>query len=151
MTLFRSMIFTLFALVVSTPALPAGSLSDPHLDIVTGSGPHRFNVEVMRTETELEKGLMFRKQMDADKGMLFDFGAPQQVMMWMKNTYLPLDMVFIAKNGAVVSLKQNAEPMSEHIIPSDGLVTGVLELNAGTIKRIGAKVGDRVRHPMFGP
>ena len=69
--------------------------------------------------------------------------------MWMKNTILPLDMVFIAQTGIVLAIKHNAVPQSEAIIPSGGLVTGVLELNAGTARRIGLKVGDEVRHPMF--
>lgn len=151
MTLLRSIAFALFAILAMADAGFAASASEGHLEIRTATGSHGFDIEVMRSEAELEKGLMFRRQMDADKGMLFDFGAPQQVSMWMKNTYLPLDMVFIARNGAVVAVKQNAEPMSEAIISSGRPVTGVLELNAGTAKRIGLKVGDEVRHPMFKP
>ena len=151
MVLLRNLAVALLVALATVTAAAAGQVSDSRLEIVTASGPHPFNVEVMRSEPELEKGLMFRRHMDADKGMLFDFGEPQQVSMWMKNTYLPLDMVFIAKTGVVLSIKENAEPMSEHIIASGGLVTGVLELNAGTAKRIGVKIGDQVRHPMFGP
>ncbi len=140
------------ALATALTALPAGAA--PPLDdltIETGTGPHHVAVEVMRTREELERGLMFRRQMAADHGMLFDFGSPQPVTMWMKNTYLPLDMVFIAADGRVVSVKQNAEPLSEATIFSGGTVLGVLELNAGTAARIGVKAGDRVRDPMFRP
>ncbi|RYB02066.1 DUF192 domain-containing protein [Lichenibacterium ramalinae] len=121
------------------------------LVIATSSGAHHFAVDVMRTRDELERGLMFRRQLDADRGMLFDFGTSQPVSMWMKNTYLPLDMVFIAADGRVVSVKRNAEPLSETIIPSGGDVLGVLEVNAGTAARIGVKPGDRVSDPMFKP
>ena len=129
---------------------PAAPATDD-LSIDTTSGAHHFTVEEMRTRDQLERGLMFRRQMPADRGMLFDFGTPQPVSMWMKNTYLPLDMVFIAADGRVVSVKQNAEPMSEAIIPSGGDVLGVLEINAGAAAKIGVKPGDRVVEPMFKP
>jgi uncharacterized protein len=119
------------------------------LTIVTASGRHAFKVEVMRTDAERERGLMFRKFLPADRGMLFDFKKVEPVMMWMKNTYLPLDMVFIGPDGRVVSTAENAEPLSERIIPSGGPVLGVLELNAGTVGRDGVKAGDRVENPMF--
>ncbi len=121
------------------------------LMITTATGPHHFAVEVMRTRDDLERGLMFRRQMATDHGMLFDFGSPQPVTMWMKNTYLSLDMVFIAGNGRIVSVKQNAEPLSEKTISSGGDVLGVLELDAGTAKRIDLKPGDLVTDPMFKP
>ena len=119
------------------------------LDIVTASGPHHLNVEVMRTDAGREKGLMFRRAMPSDRGMLFDFKADQPVMMWMKNTYLPLDMVFISRDGKVVNVAENAEPLSEAIIASDGPVFAVLEINAGEAGEFGVKPGDEVRHPMF--
>lgn len=130
-------------------APPAPAIDD--LSIATTSGDHHFTVEVMRTRDQLERGLMYRRQMAPDRGMLFDFGSPQPVSMWMRNTYLPLDMVFIAADGRVVSVKQDAEPLSEAIIPSGGDVLGVLEVNAGTAARIGVKPGDRVADPMFKP
>ena len=145
--------FTLVLLAVLAPlaAAPSARAAADDLSIVTASGPHHFTVDVMRTRDELERGLMFRRELPADRGMLFDFGAPQRVNMWMKNTYLPLDMVFIAPDGRVVSVKRNAEPLSEDIIPSGGDVLGVLEVNAGTAARIGVKPGDRVVDPMFKP
>jgi uncharacterized membrane protein (UPF0127 family) len=119
------------------------------LEIVTATGTHEFSVEVMRTPAELERGLMFRRFLPLDRGMLFDFKTEKPVMMWMKNTYLPLDMIFIARSGRVVGLAENTEPFSEKIIPSGAPTYSVLEVNAGTVAKIGLKVGDEVRHPMF--
>jgi uncharacterized membrane protein (UPF0127 family) len=118
--------------------------------IITSSGAHDFSVEVMRSEAERSKGLMFRRFLPPDRGMLFDFKTEQPVMMWMKNTYLPLDMIFIAKTGRVVGIAANAEPLSEQIIPSGAPAYSVLEVNAGTAAAIGLKVGDEVHHPLFG-
>jgi uncharacterized membrane protein (UPF0127 family) len=120
------------------------------LEIVTASGTHEFSVEVMRTEAELEHGLMFRRFLPAGRGMLFDFKTERPVMMWMKNTYLPLDMIFISKSGRVVGIAENAEPLSEKIIPSGAPAYGVLELNAGTAAKIDVKQGDEVKHSLFG-
>jgi hypothetical protein len=119
------------------------------LTITTASGPHVFSAEVMRTDEQRARGLMFRRYMPADRGMLFDFKEEQPVMMWMKNTYLPLDMVFIARNGTVINVAENTEPMSERTIPSAGPAYAVLEVNAGTAKRIGLKRGDKVSHALF--
>lgn len=130
-------------------AMVAPSAAIEPLDITTATGPHHFGVEVMRTDAEREKGLMFRRFMPSDRGMLFDFKAEQPVMMWMKNTYLPLDMVFISRDGTVTNVATNAEPLSERIIPSGGPVYAVLELNAGTASRIGLKSGDHVRAALF--
>lgn len=119
------------------------------LDIISATGPHHFAVEVMRTDAGREKGLMFRKYLPHDRGMLFDFKIDQPVLMWMKNTYLPLDMVFISREGKVVNVAENAEPLSEAIIASDGPVFAVLEINAGEALELGVKAGDEVRHSMF--
>ncbi len=116
--------FCAFAFCFGFLGVPAGLLTEARaqslekLSIVTASGTHDFSVEVMRTPPELEHGLMFRRFMPADRGMLFDFKIEKPVMMWMKNTYLPLDMVFIAKSGRVVDIAEHAEPLSEKIIPS---------------------------------
>jgi uncharacterized membrane protein (UPF0127 family) len=144
-------VFSVLAIgaVLSLPAL-AQEARDT-LTIVTATGSHPFKVETMRTDAELERGLMFRRKMAADRGMLCDFGSPRVVTMWMKNTYLPLDMVFIAGDGHVVSVKENAEPLSETTISSGDAALGVLEVNAGTAKRIGLKPGDSVENPMFKP
>ncbi len=121
------------------------------LEIITSSGTHEFSVEVMRSGPQRERGLMFRRFLPQDRGMLFDFGGERSVMMWMKNTYLPLDMIFIGRTGKIVGLAENTEPLSEKTIPSGAPARGVLEVNAGTAQRIGLKIGDSVRHPLFGP
>ena len=87
------------------------------LQIVSSGGKtHRFSVEVMRNDEERARGLMFRRFMPADRGMLFDFKVEKPVMMWMKNTYIPLDMIFVARDGRIVSIAENTEPLSERRI-----------------------------------
>ncbi len=149
MNALRSLLLVV-SLAFATAGASQAGLAAERLTIVTGSGSHSFEVEVMRTRDELERGLMFRRQLAADRGMLFDFGTPRSVSMWMKNTFLPLDMLFIAADGRVVSVKEGAVPQSEDIISSEGAALGVLEVNAGTVRRIGVRPGDRVGHPMFG-
>jgi uncharacterized protein len=119
------------------------------LEIVTSRGTHEFSVEVMRSDRERERGLMFRRFLPQDRGMLFDFETERPVMMWMKNTFVPLDMIFIGRSGKVVGVVENTEPLSEKIIPSGAPAYGVLEVNAGTAARIGLRIGDIVRHPLF--
>jgi uncharacterized membrane protein (UPF0127 family) len=119
------------------------------LEVVTSAGTYPISVEVMRTPEQLAQGLMFRRYMPDDRGMLFDFKTEQPVQFWMKNTYLPLDMIFISKAGKIVSIAENAEPLSEKLIPSGGPVLGVLEVNAGTAARIHARSGDTVRASIF--
>jgi len=120
------------------------------LSLQTASGAHKLSVEVMRTEEGREHGLMNRRYLPADRGMLFDFGIEAPVMMWMKNTYIPLDMIFLSRKGVVTHIAENAEPMSEAIISSGGEVYAVLEVNAGYARKIGLKVGDVAHHKMFG-
>ncbi len=127
----------------------AQALRTEPLDIVTDHGVRHFTVEVADTDATRETGLMFRKSLGPDKGMLFDFGTPQSVTFWMKNTLIPLDMVFIAKDGHVVSIARNAVPMSEALIPSGGPILGVLELRGGRAAEIGVKPGDVVRDRIF--
>jgi uncharacterized membrane protein (UPF0127 family) len=104
----------------------------------------------MRSEKQRERGLMFRRTLPQDQGMLFIFPFEQPVAMWMKNTYLPLDLIFIAASGKVVGLAENAEPLSEKIIPSVRPVYAVLEVNAGTAARIGLRIGDTIRYSSLG-
>ncbi|MEL6063260.1 MULTISPECIES: DUF192 domain-containing protein [unclassified Methylobacterium] len=130
------------------PAEAATAKTEP-LTIVTKSGPKRFAVEVMRDDAGRSRGLMFRRHMAADHGMLFDFERDEPVTMWMKNTYLPLDMVFIRPDGTVSRIAADTEPLSTAIIPSGSPVLAVLELNAGTAAKLGIQPGDRVEHGMF--
>jgi uncharacterized membrane protein (UPF0127 family) len=119
------------------------------LEIVTKSGVQVFSVEMATTEEEKTTGLMYRKELADGKGMLFDFSPEQDVSMWMKNTYISLDMIFIRADGRILRIAENTEPLSTKIIASGGLAKGVLEVMAGTAKKYGIEPGDRVGHPLF--
>jgi uncharacterized membrane protein (UPF0127 family) len=127
----------------------ARAASIQSLEIVTKSGVHVFSVEMATTEEEKTTGLMYRKELADGKGMLFDFTPPQEVSMWMKNTYISLDMIFIRADGRILRIAQNTETLSTKIIPSGGLAAGVLEVIAGTAQKYGIQPGDRVAHPLF--
>ena len=116
----------------------------------TETGEHSFDIEVMTTNGERAKGLMFRRSLPAKSGMLFVYDRPQAATMWMKNTYIPLDMVFIAEGGEVHRIEANTEPFSTALISSEGDIIAVLELNAGEAARIGLKRGDRATYPGLG-
>ncbi len=131
-------------------SVPAGAADLQPLEIVTRSGVHVFTVEVAKTDQERATGLMYRKELPEGRGMLFDFSPEQQVSMWMKNTFIPLDMIFIRSDGRIIRIAENTEPQSEKIISSGGLVRGVLEVSGGTAKKYGIAPGDRVAHPLFG-
>ena len=137
------------AMLCAFTGLEAQAASIQPLEIVTKSGVHVFSVEMATTEEEKTTGLMYRKELADGKGMLFDFSPEQEVSMWMKNTYIPLDMIFIRADGRILCIAQNTEPMSTKIIPSGGLAKGVLEVIAGTAQKYGIQPGDRVGHPLF--
>lgn len=120
------------------------------LTFETPSGARVVAVEVARSEPQRTRGLMGRRFMPEDRGMLFLFDRPQIISMWMKNTYIPLDMVFVGQDGRVVSIAANAEPFSEAIVSSSGPAVAVVEINGGVARRMGMRVGDRVRHPALG-
>lgn len=119
------------------------------LEIATKSGVQVFAVEVATTEEEKRTGLMFRKELADGRGMLFDFSPEQEVSMWMKNTFIPLDMIFIRADGRILRIAENTVPQSTAIISSRGPAKGVLEVIAGTAKKYGISAGDRVAHPLF--
>jgi uncharacterized membrane protein (UPF0127 family) len=121
------------------------------LQIATARGHYRFNVEMADNDLTREIGLMCRPSVAPDSGMLFDFKTPQQVSFWMKNTITSLDMLFIAKDGRIVSIARNAIPENETPIPSGGPIVGVLELRSGRAAEIGAAPGDRVTQRIFHP
>ena len=120
------------------------------LSIVTQAGQRQtFQVEVARNDADRAQGLMYRRSMAPDRGMLFDFGRVEPVSMWMQNTYLSLDMLFIRPDGTIARIAANTEPLSTRTIPSGEPVLAVLELNAGTAAKLGIKPGDRVEHQIF--
>jgi uncharacterized protein len=120
------------------------------LVIETAGGPQRFSIELALTEQQQEQGLMFRRSLAPDAGMLFIFANDQIMTFWMKNTLIPLDMVFISADGHVVDAYQRAVPMSETLDVSKVPARSVLELNGGTVARLGIKPGDLVRYAGFG-
>lgn len=115
------------------------------IEVVTHQGARRFTVEIADTEAARNRGLMFRKYLAADRGMLFEFHPPQSVSFWMKNTLIPLDMLFINSDDRVISIAREATPLSEAQISSGGDVREVLELRGGRAAEIGARIGDLVR------
>lgn len=119
------------------------------LEIITKSGVHVFTVELAVTDEERARGLMFRRELPPGRGMLFDFKQDSPVSMWMENTYIPLDMIFIRSDGSIARIAENTEPMSRRIVSSGGPVRAVLEVIAGTARKLGIAAGDRVAHPMF--
>ena len=117
------------------------------LVLKTETGDHNFDIELATTDQERAIGLMFRRSLPENGGMLFLYEQPQPAAMWMKNTLIPLDMVFISADGTVHRIERNAEPFSLAVIPSEGPIAGVLELKGGEADKIGLKRGDKVIYP----
>jgi uncharacterized protein len=139
-------------LLVLPPPGPAGILAAQDLqplEIATKSGVQIFGVEMAVTPDEQAKGLMFRRELPEKQGMLFDFHREQPTSFWMKNTYVSLDMIFIRADGRILRIAENTVPLSEALVPSGGPVRAVLEVIAGTARKLGIAAGDRVTHPIF--
>lgn len=119
------------------------------LTIVTAAGRHKFTVELASTPAQMEQGLMFRRSLAPDAGMLFDFKTPVMASMWMKNTFIPLDMLFIDAQGRIVNLHERTVPGSLEPVSAAAPARAVLELNGGTAARLGIRPGDRVLFPIF--
>jgi uncharacterized membrane protein (UPF0127 family) len=137
----------LFGLAVVAIAPGAQATGSTTVVLKTATGDHNFNVEVATTNPQRALGLMFRRTMAENAGMLFLYDRPQPASMWMKNTIIPLDMIFIAAGGKVHRIVSHAEPFSTDAISSEGDVVAVLELNAGQAAKIGLKLGDKVLYP----
>ncbi len=120
------------------------------LVVVTASREIKFDVELALNDAERARGLMYREKLGAYDGMLFDFYQDAPVSFWMKNTLIPLDMVFIAGDGTIKHVHANAVPLSTEAIPSQFPVRAVLEINGGSARLLGIKPGDKVKHPIFG-
>jgi uncharacterized membrane protein (UPF0127 family) len=140
----------LVALACAASLRPAMAVETQILEIASKTGVHSFVVELATTEAERARGLMYRKSLPAGRGMLFDFDRDQPVAMWMKNTYVSLDMIFIRSDGRIARIAEHTQPLSERIIPSGSPVRAVLEVVGGTAARLGIAPGDLVAHPMFG-
>jgi uncharacterized protein len=119
------------------------------LEVVTQKGRTRFFVEIADTDAKRQQGLMRRAALAPDRGMLFDFHRPQPVAFWMKDTWIPLDIIFIQADGTVLTIARNTTPYSEAPIPSGGPIRGVLEIAGGRAAEIGLLPGDKVEHRIF--
>ena len=148
---FAAGLFVLHVVLVplATLAAPSARAEAVCLDLA-GGAVHRYVVEVAATPGARAEGLMFRRSLAPGAGMLFDFGRDEIARMWMKNTFIPLDMVFVDRGGVVRGIARNARPRSLDTISSRVPVRAVLELNGGEAERIGLAAGDRLRHPVFG-
>lgn len=140
----------LLASPIPVLAQPQPTLPQSDLVIRTEKGLQKFKVELADNDASRSRGMMFRTSMAPDAGMLFDFKQEQMASFWMRNTLIPLDMLFIKADGTILNIHQRAIPRDETGINSIGPVRAVLELNGGTASRLGIKAGDKVEHPIFG-
>lgn len=140
------------SLIFAAAAVPATKpVVGDRVSIVTAQGARVFHVEVVKEEKDRNRGLMFRKHMADDRGMLFDYDPPQAISFWMKNTYIPLDIIFIGADGRIIRIAENAKPLDLTPLPSGGEARGVLEINGGLSAKLGIKPGDLVQHKLFDP
>lgn len=136
-------------LAAGLPGIAAASDGLQTVEIATGRGVEVFRVELARTDEERARGLMFRRALPEGQGMLFDFRPDKEVAMWMKDTFIPLDMIFIRADGSILRIEENTTPHSTAVISSGGVVRAVLELRGGAARKYGIKPGDKVSHPLF--
>ncbi len=148
---FLLVLFFAAAILAATGGAQPQNDATTVLTIAGASGRHRFTVELAETPAQMERGLMFRRQLAPDAGMLFDFKQPTMATMWMRNTLIPLDMLFVDGQGRIVNIHERAVPQSDAIIAAAAPVRAVIELNGGTAARLDIKPGDRVLFPIFGP
>ena len=145
----RRHLLVLALLLAAVPAWALETFGASELTVQTASGPQKFSIELALTDAQMEQGLMYRRSMPANAGMLFDFKTPTNVTMWMKNTVIPLDMLFLDPKGKVIDIHERAVPFSTDIIASKMPARYVIELNGGTVARLGIKTGDQVTSPYF--
>jgi uncharacterized protein len=150
----RRCFMLLLALLLLVPAAGLWAQAEPfptaELTIQTAGGPQKFTIELATSPAQLAQGLMFRRSLAPDAGMLFDFQNPLVATMWMKNTLIPLDMLFVDEHGRIVNIHERAVPGSLAPIAAAAPVRAVIELNGGTAARLGIRPGDRVIFPIFG-
>jgi uncharacterized membrane protein (UPF0127 family) len=110
---------------------------------------HKFSIELALTPLQQAQGLMYRTFLPQDSGMLFDYGSPKLIQMWMKNTFISLDMIFLNQEGRIIKIVARTVPKSESIISSNFPARAVLELNGGITEKLNIKVGDLIKHEIF--
>jgi hypothetical protein len=143
----RATLFIIATLLFALPSAMSAEGDRFPLVITSDTGAHDFTVEIADDDRERGLGLMFRRSMADDAGMLFDFGTEQRASFWMRNTYIPLDMLFIKADGTIESIAERTTPLSERSVPSKGPVRYVLEINGGLSDRLGIEAGDKVSGP----
>jgi uncharacterized protein len=146
----RALAAVLLVALVLAIGRTAARAADDTLEIVSKTGVHVFSVELAVTDEQRTRGLMFRRALPEGQGMLFKFEPDQVIQMWMHNTYISLDMIFIRSDGRILRIAENTKPESDNIISSGAPARGVLEVIAGTARKLGIAPGDRVAHPWFG-
>jgi len=142
-----SLLFAAAPVVITSG--PAAKLEP--LTVESAKGEQVFSVEVVRKEKDRNRGLMFRQSMAQDQGMLFDYDPPQKISFWMKNTFIPLDIIFVDASGRILNIAENTTPLSLERLPSAGVARGVLEINGGLSAKLGIKPGDKINHAIFDP
>ena len=152
---FIGLVITVFTLALAAPLSVLGAEGQEtfrweDLTIVTAAGArYPFRVEIADTSLKRAQGLQWRKSLAPENGMMFDFKSPQPVFFWMKNTYVPLDMIFIAADGRIINIARETTPKSLDVIPSAAPARAVLEIPGGQAGRLGIAKGDRVLHRIF--
>lgn len=138
-------------LLIAAAGSASSALSLPTTEIVvdTSSGPKAFQVEVAADPAAQQRGLMYRRELASNAGMLFDFHRPAELWFWMKDTILPLDILFIRSDGTISTIAPNTVPFSTKAIPSAEPVRAVLEINGGRAHDLGIRVGDKVHAAIF--
>ena len=137
-------------LIISIKSLSAAEFNIDRIQITrNGLHHHNFLVELARSDHERALGLMFRKELRENHGMLFIYINEREVNMWMKNTFISLDNLFLSSDGKIINIAQNTNPLSLNAIHSNNPVKGILEINAGSVTRLKIRVGDKVHHSAF--
>lgn len=144
-------LFVLLSVVATTPSFAQSPVAfdESILEIKTSRDIIAIDVEMAISPQQKSYGLMYRKSMPENHGMLFVYSPPQIATMWMKNTYIPLDMLFIRADGVIENIIQRTVPHSLDVLSATGKVIGVLELNAGSVTKLGIKAGDTITHEVF--
>jgi uncharacterized protein len=150
---FIVVVMSVVVLLTTGSRAQIASVSEPAklepVSIITEKSANLFTAEIADTPELRSRGLMFRHMLPPDRAMVFDFETPRPAAMWMKNTYISLDMLFVREDGTIAAIAENTEPLSLQTISVDEPVKGVVELAAGTAKRLGIQRGDKVYHRIF--
>jgi len=133
--------------VTQIPAIDFGPLES--LTIVSNDTSHVFSIEVADTQPELSRGMMYREDIPVNEGMLFEFGEEKVTSIWMKNTSVSLDVIFVRADGSILKIEHSAKPFSLRSMTSEAPVTAVLEIAGGQANVLGIRPGDILQHSYF--